>query len=270
MAEQKSFTNALVSGACAGLSIDVLLFPLDTLRTRLQSPQGFKAAGGFQGVFKGLSAAAIGAAPGSAMFFSTYETIKPLVRNNISENQNVCNVISAGIGDSCACLFRVPTENCKQRMQVGEFDSLKAALTGIIRDEGPGGLYRGLRVMIIREAPFAMIQFPIWEGLKRVVEQKSGTSSPLYGSLCGCVAGGLTGWLTTPLDTIKTRIVLGADSSGVQYSNSFFDTAKRIFQEGGVKSLWAGAMPRSSFLCGGGFIFLGTYDLVSDMLKDSL
>jgi solute carrier family 25 (mitochondrial S-adenosylmethionine transporter), member 26 len=37
---------------------------------------GFLKAGGFNGVYRGLSAAAVGSAPGAAVFFSSYETLK--------------------------------------------------------------------------------------------------------------------------------------------------------------------------------------------------
>ena len=50
----------LVSGGIAGVGVDTMLFPLDTLKTRLQSSQGFDKAGGFRGVYKGLSSAAAG------------------------------------------------------------------------------------------------------------------------------------------------------------------------------------------------------------------
>lgn len=68
-----SFATALVAGGLAGTSVDVALFPIDTLKTRLQSPQGFLQAGGFRGIYNGLGAAAAGSAPGAALFFSTYE-----------------------------------------------------------------------------------------------------------------------------------------------------------------------------------------------------
>jgi hypothetical protein len=35
---QRSFINPLLSGGMAGFSVDVLLFPLDTVKTRLQLP----------------------------------------------------------------------------------------------------------------------------------------------------------------------------------------------------------------------------------------
>lgn len=48
----------------AGTAVDTALFPLDTLKTRLQSKAGFAASGGFRGVYSGLTSAVIGSAPG--------------------------------------------------------------------------------------------------------------------------------------------------------------------------------------------------------------
>lgn len=41
----------------------MILFPLDTIKTRLQSPQGFNKAGGFRGIYAGVPSAAIGSFP---------------------------------------------------------------------------------------------------------------------------------------------------------------------------------------------------------------
>jgi hypothetical protein len=54
------------AGAAAGTSVDLLFFPIDTVKTRLQSAQGFLAAGGFRGVYKGLGSVVVGSAPGGA------------------------------------------------------------------------------------------------------------------------------------------------------------------------------------------------------------
>lgn len=45
--DRPGFTASLVAGGVAGVSVDLILFPLDTIKTRLQSPQGFYKAGGF-------------------------------------------------------------------------------------------------------------------------------------------------------------------------------------------------------------------------------
>lgn len=47
----------------AGTAVDVILFPLDTLKTRLQSVEGFVKAGGFRGIYSGIASAASGSAP---------------------------------------------------------------------------------------------------------------------------------------------------------------------------------------------------------------
>src|SRR5215469_10028856 len=78
MTTQKSpaFTTALLSGAIAGTTVDLSLYPLDTLKTRLQSSTGFLASGGFTGIYRGVGSAITGSAPGAALFFCTYEYTK--------------------------------------------------------------------------------------------------------------------------------------------------------------------------------------------------
>lgn len=65
----------------AGTAVDVALFPLDTIKTRLQSSEGFLKAGGLRGVYNGLSAAAVGSAPGGyLMHYSRREVYLLLPR----------------------------------------------------------------------------------------------------------------------------------------------------------------------------------------------
>lgn len=91
-----SFLTALVAGGMAGTSVDVALFPIDTIKTRLQSPKGFLAAGGFRGIYQGLGAAAAGSAPGAALFFSVYEVRYVCVKstNSLSKVQDKESVMS--------------------------------------------------------------------------------------------------------------------------------------------------------------------------------
>lgn len=60
----------------AGTSVDIILFPLDTLKTRLQSVNGLAGSGGLRGLYAGISSVLVGSAPGAALFFCTYETMK--------------------------------------------------------------------------------------------------------------------------------------------------------------------------------------------------
>lgn len=47
----------------AGLAVDVTLFPIDTIKTRIQSPNGFFKSGGFSRIFLGIGSTVSGSAP---------------------------------------------------------------------------------------------------------------------------------------------------------------------------------------------------------------
>ncbi|DBA02405.1 TPA: hypothetical protein N0F65_007224 [Lagenidium giganteum] len=258
-APSRGFVASLLGGAVAGTSVDIALFPLDTIKTRLQSAEGFFKAGGFRGIYSGLSAAAAGSAPGGALFFSTYETSKRMIGIYLPEHKHspVAHMAAAASGEMAACLVRVPTEIVKQRMQTGMYDSFKGAVYGIRSTEGLFGFYRGYWSMIAREIPFSFIQFPLWEGLKHQWSQQQGSPvNSLQGAICGSIAGGVAASITTPLDVVKTRLMLGKDVHGVRY-NGTIDTFKRVYTEEGVKRLFSGVGPRTMWISIGGFVFFG-------------
>jgi len=64
-----------------------------------------------------------------------------------------------------ACVVRVPSEVIKQRSQAQRLSSLQI-LKKTLALEGFLGLYRGYTSTILREIPFSVIQFPLWELLK--------------------------------------------------------------------------------------------------------
>ena len=46
------------------MTVDCILFPLDTIKTRLQSEKGFIASGAFKRIYAGIASTAIGSVPG--------------------------------------------------------------------------------------------------------------------------------------------------------------------------------------------------------------
>ncbi|KAK1799884.1 hypothetical protein P4O66_006403, partial [Electrophorus voltai] len=88
------------AGGCAGMCVDLTLFPLDTIKTRLQSPQGFYRAGGFGGVYAGVPSAAVGSFPNAAAFFVTYEGTKSLLAGCLSVHMApVTHMLAASLGE---------------------------------------------------------------------------------------------------------------------------------------------------------------------------
>lgn len=52
-------------------------------------------------------------------------------------------MIASSVGETIACLARVPTENVKQKQQAGVYPTLKTAVKGIHGARGIGGFYMG-------------------------------------------------------------------------------------------------------------------------------
>lgn len=65
---------------------DFISFPLDTLKTRLQSQHGFLKSGGFRQLYKGLGPVMIGSAPSGKLKITIYPLIHFKNKNNIDKN----------------------------------------------------------------------------------------------------------------------------------------------------------------------------------------
>ncbi|CAI9715006.1 Hypothetical predicted protein [Octopus vulgaris] len=259
---------SLLAGGAAGTSVDVLLFPLDTMRTRLQSHRGFQASGGFRGIYAGLGSAVIGSAPQASLFFLTYEFTKTVISTTFEPKiASISYMIAASAGEVMACLIRVPVEVVKQRTQTSSNMSSLKIFQQTLQAEGVRGLYRGYGSTVAREIPFSFIQFPLWEFFKKFWSEKQQEPvKPWQSSICGAMAGGIAAGTTTPLDVAKTRIMLAKKDSSLA-SGRIFAALKLIYREKGVFGLYSGIMPRVMWISAGGAIFLGIYDEVKHLLS---
>ncbi|GAC74322.1 mitochondrial carrier protein PET8 [Moesziomyces antarcticus T-34] len=311
-----AFTSALLAGALSGLTVDLLFFPIDTIKTRLQSAQGFWAAGGFSGVYRGLASTAVGSAPGASVFFTTYESMKPaLVRwmPDVFGAEGALgpagvHMAAASMAEVAACLIRVPTEVIKSRQQTmtyGRGTTTLQAFKKVFQEAGVRGYYRGFGSTVGREIPFTCIQFPLYERLKLEMARSRASKDAASGSgvaseervhalsdqelvrglptwqagLAGSIAGAIAAGLTTPLDVVKTRIMLhtkrsasahpgGAAAAAASAAESLprgvntdiIPTLLHIGRSEGIKTLFSGFLPRTMWIGLGGAVFLGTFD----------
>ncbi|KAF2276188.1 mitochondrial carrier [Westerdykella ornata] len=314
---ESPYLRSLIAGGLAGTTVDLSLFPLDTLKTRLQSSAGFTASGGFTGIYRGVGSALIGSAPGAALFFITYDSIKrallppaaadalattsttlTLTDTTITEGRIAYNVegkpytehtraadmgekgraaavhmLAASAGEIAACAVRVPTEVVKQRAQAIQHPSSLSALVHILSHRGTHGylhvwreLYRGWGITVMREVPFTVIQFPLWESLKQWRLRSTGRLGPghdvsgLEGGVLGSLAGAVAAGITTPLDVLKTRMMLARERVAM------LTMLRTILRESGPQAFFKGLGPRVGWISAGGAIFLGSYQWVSNVL----
>ncbi|XP_039184569.1 S-adenosylmethionine mitochondrial carrier protein isoform X3 [Crotalus tigris] len=252
--DRGDFLVSLVAGGLAGVCVDLTLFPLDTLKTRLQSPQGLKKAGGFRGIYAGVPSAAIGSFPNAAAFFVTYEYTKAVLHTDASPYfAPIIHMMAASFGEVVACLIRVPAEVVKQRAQVSPSSSTLRILSQTVYEEGILGLYRGYKSTVLREV-HSICLFIILDSF---------LSCPV--SCMGIFKGGFAAAVTTPLDVAKTRIMLAKTGSRTA-SGNVLSALQDVWRTQGISGLFSGIVPRISSISLGGFIFLGMYDKIRSLL----
>ncbi|KAF7720329.1 Mitochondrial carrier protein [Penicillium ucsense] len=320
------WTRSLLSGAVAGLTVDCSLYPLDTIKTRLQKARDLSTPHAprlslrqtIRGIYAGLPSVLFGSAPSAASFFIVYDGVKRslLPPSNSSDTPSTTHVflthsLASSLGEISACAVRVPTEVIKQRAQAGLFGgSSLLALKDILslrhaapHTPGSAGssaaasaatvkrgygqvireLYRGAGITIAREIPFTVLQFTMWESMKATYAQRylragdvSGSSSSpsapmaqipastsaMFGSVAGAIAAGLT----TPLDVIKTRVMLARRGDGGSAPVRVKEIVRGIAQEG-LGAFWRGIGPRVAWIGIGGAVFLGSYQWAWNTLE---
>ncbi|PIN14896.1 Mitochondrial carrier protein PET8 [Handroanthus impetiginosus] len=268
--QQKSFDflhvlyEGAVAGAAAGAVVETVLYPIDTIKTRLQAVRG----GGeiiLKGLYSGLAGNLVGVIPASALFIGVYEPTKQKLLKIFPENLSAIAHLAAGaLGGAASSIVRVPTEVIKQRIQIGQFVSAPEAVRLIVANEGLRGLYAGYGSFLLRDLPFDAIQFCIYEQLR--IGYKLAARRDLNdpeNAIIGAVAGAITGAVTTPLDVIKTRLMV--QGSAKQY-NGIFHCVNTILREEGSSAFLRGMGPRVLWIGIGGSIFFGVLEKTKQLL----
>jgi len=248
-----AFTN-FCAGLVAGIAVDVPLHPLDTIKTRLQAPGGFAAAGGLRNLWGGLSPVILRSLPCSAIFFVAYDHLRHKLNCQVPSARGAlwCDAVAGSAANVAACSVRVPCEVLKQRMQAslpvgGRVPSLRATVNALGKD-GLRSFYTGFGATVSRELAFAAVQMPLFEQLKRWnpwADDMSGTKRGLVGVFAGGTSGAVAGAVTTPMDVAKTRAML---SSAPMDEVSVVRALSQIYSEGGAKALFRGVIPRTAYV----------------------
>uniref|UniRef100_A0A7S1FTK7 Mitochondrial carrier protein n=1 Tax=Corethron hystrix TaxID=216773 RepID=A0A7S1FTK7_9STRA len=190
-----------IAGATAGTAACVTCYPLDLVRTRLatQLPGLERYRGivdalttiwrkeGLRGLYSGQGATLMVAIPNFAVSYSVYGTLKEYALDddlfyNLRRVDDVSGETKLGLtatlfcgaasGGLSACLT-FPFDTVRRRMQIQSLHversmqvGLVSAITGIVKEDGVGGLYRGLRPELLKVLPMVGTMFFVYEGLK--------------------------------------------------------------------------------------------------------
>jgi solute carrier family 25 S-adenosylmethionine transporter 26 len=83
--------------------VDLILFPFDTIKTRIQSKNGFWNSGGFRGIYNGIPSTLVFSAPTAALFFTVYDTTKSKLNYYVERKEmsaSFSQILAANMGET--------------------------------------------------------------------------------------------------------------------------------------------------------------------------
>ncbi|KAL5700352.1 hypothetical protein ACHQM5_025808 [Ranunculus cassubicifolius] len=291
-------TKFHVTGAVLFTAQSALLHPTAVVKTRMQVDglgfgrmQGttmFKnilRKDGIPGIFRGFGTSSIGWLPGRILSLTSLEVSKDVVLKYTggwdmpeATRIGVANGVAGMISNLVSCLYGVPLDVICQRLMVQGLPGTKVCngsldvVHKVLRDEGFRGLYRGFGLTAVTQSPasalwwgvYGTTQHAIWRSLgyqNDMGNRPSHVEMVIVQATAGLIAGACSSVITTPIDTIKTRLqVMDNYGSG---RPSVMKTTNTLFAEEGWHGLYRGFGPRFLYMSLHGTSMIVTYELIT-------
>ncbi|XP_074285314.1 mitochondrial arginine transporter BAC2 [Silene latifolia] len=256
-----SWGREFVAGGFGGVAGVVAGYPLDTLRIRQQSTTSGSAIGilrrllaaeGPSALYRGMGAPLASVTFQNAMVFQTYAILSRAFDKSYDprEPPSYKGVALGGFGTGALQSFILsPVELLKIRLQLqqkshvgssSEKGPVKLAKS-ILKSEGVRGLYRGLTITALRDAPAHGLYFWTYEYMRETLHpgcRKNGQETIRTMLVAGGLAG-VASWVCCyPLDVVKTRLQAQTRSS-TKY-NGIIDCFRKSVEKDGYRVLWRG------------------------------
>ncbi|CAM9911735.1 unnamed protein product [Heterosigma akashiwo] len=136
----------------------------------------------------------------------------------------------------------------------------------IVREEGPGALYKGVVPTTLRQGCNQAVNFTCYQTFKERWLRRSGREelAPWQHMLIGGLSGGFGPAANNPLDVVKTRLQKQRVEPGQRPKYTGLGQAVVVIaKEEGVLALWKGLTPRLMRIMPGQAITFMTYEFVS-------
>ncbi|KAF5022733.1 hypothetical protein F66182_5214 [Fusarium sp. NRRL 66182] len=291
------------AGAIAAFTVDVLVYPLDTIKTRLQSQDYIKTYSAtsrknvyaIRGLYQGIGSVVLATLPAAGLFFSTYESAKRVIGDATPLPQPLVHSSASGVAEMASCLVLAPAEVIKQNAQMLQSDSRSAPRPGsstslqafrqLAGDGASRRLFTGYTALVARNLPFTALQFPIFEHVRTMYWKSRGPDAAepsliqtgLVTGLSAGSAGSIAAFITTPSDVVKTRMMLSAGNQGQSEvaariegnrpKKGAWTVSKEVYRERGVRGFFRGAALRSGWTMLGSGLYLGSYEMAKVWLR---
>lgn len=292
--EDAGIAAHLFAGAFAGIMEHTVMYPIDSIKTRMQMLAAGQTSGsvilsilrissseGAYALWRGVLLVVLGAGPAHAVYFSVFEATKTALVNRVTNLGNTRWVtdethplIASGAGIAATVAsdaLMTPFDVLKQRMQVGEGQAasvrlLRTALA-VYRSEGVGAFFVLYPTTLFTNIPFAALNFGFYEYLLLLLNPTN-TYNPYYHCVLGGIAGGIAAALTNPLDCVKTALQTRgiSQNEAMRHATGFVSAARVLYLQGGVGAFMRGWKPRIIFNVPSTAISWTAYEMAKELL----
>ncbi|KAF1792600.1 Mitochondrial carrier domain [Phytophthora cactorum] len=203
---------AATAAGCGGFLSTSILYPLDTLKTRIQSgasllpededddavPKKNKQVALIKSLYQGIQYKALESSTSKFMYFYAYTMLAQIVAPK--DGKPIGTITDLGIG-YLSELFHLPItmpmELVGTRMQTSsESGSILQIIRSIVKESGVGGLYKGLGAYFVLCLQPA-IQYTVFERLKGIYLRKFKQASQALGALEAFMLGAIARSIAT-------------------------------------------------------------------------
>ncbi|CAL1404255.1 unnamed protein product [Linum trigynum] len=178
---------AFIGGGLAALTASSVLYPLDTVKTHmaLQTSKEYRGAwgtyrnmickdGGHRSLYAGLSASLLRVVPSMAVSLSVYERLSMLWDDlRPGDSLFTTTLVCGSIAGLAASLATYPLDVVQRRLQTAAAGSGGSGLVAvgrmfgeIVREEGVGGLYRGVQAHCLKTVLDHAVAYTTYEMAK--------------------------------------------------------------------------------------------------------
>lgn len=285
------FWQFMIAGSIAGCAEHMAMFPVDTLKTRMQAIgscpikyvgvrtalKSILESEGPAGFYRGIAAMGLGAGPAHAVYFSVYEFCKKSLSGG-NPNNHLAHAMSGVCATVMSDAVLTPMDMVKQRLQLssgvgGAYSGVWDCVKRVLKEEGFKAFYASYKTTVVMNAPFTAVHFATYEaakkGLMEISPEDANDERWIVHATAGAVAGALAAAVTTPLDVVKTQLqcqgVCGCDRFN---SGSISDVFKTIVVKDGYRGLMRGWIPRMLFHAPAAAICWSTYEAVKAAFQE--
>ncbi|KAI8868011.1 mitochondrial carrier [Ramicandelaber brevisporus] len=262
--ESASVATHLAAGALAGIAEHTVMYPFDSIKTRMQIISGrgaiysgvlnaarqISTTEGARTLWRGINSVILGAGPSHALYFATYERCKVLfgAENSDVAHHGLRSAAAGAVATTAADALMNPFDVIKQRMQLQSgavYRSVWDCASKVFRTEGISAFYVSYPTTLLMNIPFHSIQFSAYETFSKIINP-SGEYSPKAHITSGALAGAIAAAATTPLDVAKTLLQTrgGSTDAQIRQASGIFSALRIIYQQHGVAGFFKGFQPR--------------------------